>query len=131
MFSIPMRAGTVSNHTTGSVQNPHTSNTGGTHKMSVLFKNSNTIKGGYLGILENLVNLAAFAEVFGENPTILPLNPVILQDTMKKYRSLYYSDEKCKFDVSMHMCRRYYVGHNLVDISLSIQDMCCQISEVK
>ena len=43
--------------------------------MSVLFKNSNTIKVGYFGLFEFLDNQASFAEVFGDNPTIITRGP--------------------------------------------------------
>ena len=81
--------------------------------------------------MEFLDNQAVFAEVFGDKPTIIPQNIVMLQDTTTTARSLYLFGEKCKLDVFMHMCRKYYVVHNSVDNSLIIQDVCCKIIEIK
>ena len=85
----------------------------------------------YFGKLEFLDIKAAFAEVFGDKPTILPPNPVMLQDTTTAAKSLYYFFNKWKLYVFMHMCRRYHVWHDLVHNSLIIQDVCRQISEIK
>ena len=76
-------------------------------------------------------NQAAFAEVFGDDPKILASNPVMSQDTTTTDRSLYSFGKKFKFGVIMHMCRKYYVGHDSVDKSLSVQDVSRQISEIK
>ena len=99
--------------------------------MSFLKKNSITIKVRYLGKLKILDNQAALSEVIGDNPKVLPPNTIPSQDITTTARILDYFGKRCNLDVYMHMCRRYYVRHNLVDNLLSIQDVCCQISEIK
>ena len=130
MFYTLARSGTSSNLPTGgsgSVQNLPTSTPGGTPKIIVILKNSNTIKVRYFRKLEFLDNQAEFAGVFGDNPTIIPLNPVMLQDNTTTSRSLYSFGKRCKLNIFMDMFRRYYVGHNLVDNALNFQDVCRQI----
>ena len=70
--------------------------------MSVLFKNINNIKFGYFGTLAFWDNQAAFAEVFGDKPTIIA--PNITPDTTSTSRSLHSFGEKFKLDLFQHMC---------------------------
>ena len=99
--------------------------------MSVLFNDSNNIKGGYFGKLELFDTQADFSEVFGDKPTIISPNTTTSKYTISTARSLYPFGEKFKLDLFLHMCRKYYFGHDSVEKSLIVQDMCHQISEVK
>ena len=56
--------------------------------------------------------------MFGDKQTILPPKPGS-QDSSAVTKSLYAYSEKRKLDVFLHMCRKYYVGNDIVDISLS------------
>ena len=96
--------------------------------MGILFKDSSNIKVGYFGKLGFLVNQAAFSEVFGDNPIILYTNVTTSQDSKSTDRILYSFGEKCKLDVFLHMCKKYYVVHNSVDNSLRFEDLYGQIS---
>ena len=62
-----------------------------------------------LAKLEFLDIQATFIEVFGGKPTILVPNIDTSQDSTSIDRSLYLFEEKFKFDVFLHMCRKYYV----------------------
>ena len=130
MFSTPVRTVTRSTQPSGLAQNSPTSTSSGTHKMSVLFKDSKNIKVGYFGILVFLDNQAAFDEVFGGKPTILDTNIITLQDSTSTSMRLYYFVEKCKLGVFLHICRKYYVGHESVDNSFIVQDMYHHLSEI-
>ena len=73
---IPENVSNQLNRSSVSIQNPPASPPGVSPKMSDIFKNSNTIKVGYIGKLGFWDNQAAFVEVFGDKPTIIPQNPV-------------------------------------------------------
>ena len=103
LFSTPSITRTINIQTDGSFQNPPTL------KTSFLFKNGTTIKIGYCGKLEFLDNQETFNEVFGDKPTIIPPNIDTSQNSTSIARSLYSFGEKCKLDVFLHICRKYYV----------------------
>ena len=126
-----VRSGTSSNHSAGSTQNTPTSTPSVTPKMSVVFFNRNIVKVGYFGKLGFFDNQAAFAEVFGDKPTTIDPDIITSQYTTSTARRLYFFVKNCKLDVFLHMCRKYYVGYDSVDNSLSVQDLCRQISEIK
>ena len=88
-FYMMVTAGIRSNQPIVSVQNLPTSTTRGTPKMSVLLKNSNAIKDAYFGKLGFLDNQAAFAEVFGDKPTILDTHPFTSKDTTTTDRTFF------------------------------------------
>ena len=109
----------------------NTLGTADTPKMSVLFKKqNNNVMIGYFGKLSFLDNQTDFAVTFGSKPTLLPPNPTSREHTVTA-KTLYAYGEKCKLDVFLAMCRKYYVGHDSVDNSLSTQDVCRQISSLK
>ena len=87
-----------------------------------------TLKLVILGKLELLDNQAAFAEVFGDKPKIISPNIITSKDITSTARSLYYFGEKCKLDLFLHVCRKYYVGHISVENSLIIKEVCHKIS---
>ena len=60
-----------------------------------------TIKIGYFGTLDYLNNQVEFAEVFGDKPTNIPLNPVTLKGTTTEDRSLYEFGKKSSW---MSLC---------------------------
>ena len=124
-FSTLERTGTRNTQIAGSAQNPPTP------KMSVIYKNVNNIKIGYLGTLVFLDNQETFSGMFGDKPTIIAQNINTSQDSASTSQSLYSFGEKCKLDVLLHTLGKYYVGHNSIDNSLSVQDVCYQVSELK
>ena len=96
--------------------------------MSVCFnRQSNEVKVGYFGKLYFIDNKKYFEKMFGDKPTIFPPNPMS-QDSSTVMKIPYLYIEKCKLDVFLLICRKYYVGANSVDNSLSTQDVCCPIS---
>ena len=124
LFSMPARTGTINTQTAVSSQITPTP------KMSVLLKNGTNIKIGYFGKLQLLDNQEIFTEVFGNKPTIIAPNKDTSQYFTSAARRIYAFGEKCKLDVFLHMCRKYYVGHDSIYNSLRIHDVCCQISEI-
>ena len=76
-------------------------------------------------------NQSNFSGLSGEKPKILSPNIDILQDSTSTAIIIYSLGENCKFDVFLHMCRKYYVGHDSIDTSLSVQDVSRQIPEIK
>ena len=123
-----MKTGTSYIEPNVSDQNPPSSTPSSTPKRSVLFEDSNNVKVGFIGKLEFLDNQAAFAEVFGDKPKIISPNIITSKDITSTARSLYYFGEKCKLDLFLHVCRKYYVGHISVENSLIIKEVCHKIS---
>ena len=109
LFSTPVILGTISTHYNESAQNPPIITSSGTPQMSVLFKVSYNIKVGYFGKLEFLDIQAAFAEVFGDKPTILETNIITSQYSTSTVWSFYPLGEKHNLYVFIHTCRKYYV----------------------
>ena len=105
LFSTPAITETSSSHSSGSAQNLPSSTPIGTPQMSLLFNDISNIKVGYFGKLEFLDIQAAFAEVFGDKPTILAPNRTTSQDFTSEARILYSYGEKCKLVVFLHMYR--------------------------
>ena len=89
--------------------------------MSVIYKNVNNIKIGYLGTLVFLDNQETFSGMFGDKPTIIAQNIDTSQDSASTSKSLYSFGEKCKLDVLLHTLGKYYVGHNSIDNSLAFK----------
>ena len=131
VVSTPVITVTSSTQSYLSAQNPSPRTTSDTPQMSVLFKESNNTKVGYFGKLEFLDNQAALDEVFGDKRTIIAPNIITSQDTTSAARILYSFGKKCKVHVFLHIFRKYYVRHDSLDNSLSVQDLCRQISEIK
>ena len=120
LFRTPVRNGTdseihgISSNSIGTPVPPVP------QKMSILFNNkSNEVKFSYIGKLEFLDNQKKFEKTFGDKP----LNPVS-QYSSTALKRLYAYSEKCKLDVFLHMCRKYYMVHDSVDIYLSTQEVC-------
>ena len=103
LLNTPVRTGTINTQPDESAQNPPTP------KTSVLVNSGNNIKFGYFGKCEFLDNEAAFAEVFGDKPTILETNIITSQYSTSTVWSFYPLGEKHNLYVFIHTCRKYYV----------------------
>lgn len=91
---------------------------------------STTNKRGYYGGVDFPDNQDKFKAAFGDSPTLLSARPNDNQiQTFRK--SLKYYIKKCTFDVFMHLCMLGYIGHDKVDKSLNVQEVCRQIGTIK
>ena len=131
MFSTPVRNETSNTQPARLAQNPPTRTPSGTPKTSILLKDSSNIKVGYFGKLVFLDNQVVFAKYFWDKPKSIAPNIITSQYTISKARSLYSLWEKWNLDVFLHMCGKYYVGHDSVDNSSRVKYLCCQISIIK
>ena len=91
---------------------------------------STTDKNGYCGGVDFLDDQNKFNITFGDLPTLLPARPN--DSHMHSFRNhLKEYIDKCKFDIFMHLCKLGYLGHEKVDKSLNIHEVCRQIGTIK
>ena len=85
---------------------------------------------GYYGGVSFLDSQNEFNLTFGIEPVMLPEKPNDY-DSLATSRILQTYTEKCKFDIFMHLCRLDYVGSDKIDPTLSVQEVCRKISDLK
>ena len=77
-----------------------------------------------------LDNQTEFGKTFGAPPTLVPSKPTETKN-VSAVLMLHKLSEKRKLHMFMHLCMLDLVGHEKVDPSLSVVEVCCQISGVK
>ena len=90
----------------------------GTPKMDTILIDNHNITTGYYGGLQFLDDQKDFKRTFGQEPELLPTNPIASGNTSNAKLLLDFS-EQCRLDVYLHAYRKFYVVNNAVGKNIS------------
>ena len=91
---------------------------------------SDKTKKGYYGGMNFLDNQEEFTKTFGSSPTLLPSKPID-NDNGSTISTLHTYSGKCQLDIFMYLCMLDFVGHDKINPSLNLFEVCRKISELK